>query len=92
MNWKQLFSLEERRVSSLIIAMIVTLLYCLVIYWIKNDISSNLVDILESLIFGVVGVSATSTIQNFIEYKDKNNQLKQLDNINNENNNGSENI
>lgn len=83
MNWKDLFSLEERRVSSLIACMFITLIYCLVMYWIRKDISVNLVSILQGLIFGVVGVSATNVAQNFIDYKT---QIKQLDeNDNNEN-------
>ena len=54
---KKLISLEEKRVSTLMVSMLVTLVFCLLMYWRRGDISSNLVDILGALIAGVVGVS-----------------------------------
>ena len=54
---KKLVSLEEKRVSTLMVSMLVTLAFCLVMYWRRGDISSNLVNILGALIAGVVGVS-----------------------------------
>lgn|GEM_PF-6642471 len=54
---KKLVSIEEKRVSTLMVSMIVTLTFCLLMYWRRGDISSNLVNILGSLIAGVVGVS-----------------------------------
>jgi len=57
---KKLVSLEEKRVSTLMISMLFTLAFALFMYWHRGDISANLVGILNSLILGVVGVSAAS--------------------------------
>ena len=54
---KKLVSLEEKRVSTLMVSMLMTLIFTLVMYYTKNDVSPNLVDILQALITGVVGVS-----------------------------------
>jgi hypothetical protein len=54
---KKLVSLEEKRVSTLMVSMLVTLVFCLLMYWRRGDISSNLVNVMGGLIAGVVGVS-----------------------------------
>lgn len=54
---KRLVSIEEKRISALIIGMILTLIFSLVMYWRRGDISPNLVNILEAFITGVVMVS-----------------------------------
>ena len=59
---KKLVSLEEKRVSTLMVSMLVTLAFCLLMYWRRGDISANLVSILSSLIIGVVGVSVANTV------------------------------
>lgn len=70
--FKRLVSLEEKRVSALMIGMLLTLIFALIMYWIRHDISSHLVDILEALIAGVVGVSVAN-VANAIWGKEKNN-------------------
>jgi len=59
---KKLVSLEEKRVSTLMASMLVTLAFSLLMYWCRGDISMNLVNILSSLILGVVGVSVANTV------------------------------
>lgn len=59
---KKLVSLEEKRVSTLMVSMIITLAFSLLMYWRRGDISVNLVNILSSLILGVVGVSVANTV------------------------------
>ena len=59
---KKLVSLEEKRVSTLMASMLVTLAFSLLMYWRRGDISMNLVNILSSLILGVVGVSVANTV------------------------------
>ncbi|PKM77100.1 MAG: hypothetical protein CVU90_08850 [Firmicutes bacterium HGW-Firmicutes-15] len=54
---EKLVSLEEKRVSTPMVSMLVMLSFCLFMYWHRGDISSNLVNILGSLIAGVIGVS-----------------------------------
>jgi len=44
------------------VSMIITLAFSLLMYWRRGDISANLVNILSSLILGVVGVSVASTV------------------------------
>lgn len=66
---KRLVSLEEKRVSTLMISMITTLAYALVMYWRRGDISASMVNILEALIAGVVGVSFASVINTLVENK-----------------------
>lgn len=59
---KKLVSLEEKRVSTLMVSMIITLAFSLGMYAYRGDISANLVNILSSLILGVVGVSVANTV------------------------------
>ena len=59
---KKLISLEEKRVSTLMVSMVITLAFSLTMYWHRGDISANLVNILSSLILGVVGVSVANTV------------------------------
>ena len=59
---KKLISLEEKRVSTLMVSMVITLAFSLTMYWYRGDISANLVNILSSLILGVVGVSVANTV------------------------------
>jgi len=59
---KKLVSLEEKRVSTLMVSMLITLAFSLLMYWRRGDISANLVNILSSLILGVVGVSVADTV------------------------------
>ena len=68
---KKLVSLEEKRVSTLMVSMLITLAFCLLMYWRRGDISSNLVNILGALIAGVVGVSITN-VANAVWGKDEN--------------------
>ncbi len=44
------------------VSMIITLAFSLLMYWLRKDISANLVNILSSLILGVVGVSVANTV------------------------------
>ena len=67
---KRLISLEEKRVSTLMISMLVTLIFVLVMYWLRRDISEHLVDVLQALIAGVVGVSVAGVVDSFFN-KDK---------------------
>lgn len=59
---KKLVSLEEKRVSTLMVSMLGTLAFCLLMYWRRGDVSANLVSVLSSLIMGVVGVSVADTV------------------------------
>ncbi len=63
----KLISLEEKRVSTLMVSMLVTLVFCLLMYWRRGDISTNLVNILSSLILGVVGVSVANVANSVLE-------------------------
>ena len=64
--FKRLISLEEKRVSALMVGMLATLIFALVMYWKRGDISPNLVNILEALIAGVVGVSVAAVADSFV--------------------------
>lgn len=59
---KRLISLEERRVSALVISMLLTLIFALTMYWRRGDITANLVNILGWLIGGITGVSIATTV------------------------------
>ena len=59
---KKLVSLEEKRISTLMVSMLVTLAFSLLMYWRRGDISANLVNVLSSLILGVVGVSVANMV------------------------------
>lgn len=69
---KKLISLEEKRVSTLMVSMIITLAFSLAMYAYRGDISANLVNILSSLILGVVGVSVANTVNSVWGKTDEN--------------------
>lgn len=76
---KQLFSIEERRVSALIAGFLITLIFSLIIYYKRGDISSNLASILQALVLGVVGGGAVQALQTFGEYRSSLKSLKEDD-------------
>lgn len=84
MDLKQLLSIDEKKLSATIVALYLSLIFYFslivisLIYKlsIKQFYLTSLVDIIQALILGLVGVSATSTLQTFLEYK---NQVKQLE-------------
>jgi FtsH-binding integral membrane protein len=63
---KKLVSLEEKRVSTLMVSMLITLVFSLLMYWCRGDISSNLVNVLGALIAGVVGVSIANVVNSVL--------------------------
>jgi len=73
---KTLISLEEKRVSTLMTSMLGTLIFALLMYWRRGDISANLVNILGALIAGVVGVSITNVANSVLNKTESNDQPK----------------
>lgn len=67
--WKDLFSIEEKRLSALIAGFFITLLFALVMYWKRGDITANLANVLQWLVFGVVGGGAVQAVKDYSEYR-----------------------
>lgn len=61
-NLKDGLSIDEAKVSVLIILCILTFLFALTMYAIKGDISTNLTDVLEILVFIIGGVNIGNSV------------------------------
>lgn len=61
-NIKDGLSIDEAKVSVLIILCILTFLFALIMYVIDGDISNNLTDLLEILVFVIGGVNISNSI------------------------------
>lgn len=61
-NIRDGLSINEAKVSILIILCVLTFLFALVMYAIKGDISTNLTDLLEVLVFVIGGVNIGNSI------------------------------
>lgn len=61
-NIKDGLSIDEAKVSVLIILCILTFLFALVMYAVKGDISTNLTDVLEVLVCVIGGVNIGNSI------------------------------
>ena len=73
---KNFFSIEERRVSALLIFTGVSLIFTFIIIWVRKDIPSGLKDIVETLIWSVVGAGGVTAIDNAVGYIGKVKELK----------------
>lgn len=61
----EFFSMSERKVSTLIICLVATIIFSFVMYTLNGDISSNLKDVLLALIFSIAGVNGLNIAKNF---------------------------
>lgn len=55
--WKNGISIDEAKVSSLIICLLSSIIFAGLIYIKEHDISNNLTDIIQSLILGIAGIN-----------------------------------
>jgi ABC-type glucose/galactose transport system permease subunit len=77
--WSDFFSLDEAKISTLIILTIITIIFSLVMYYFRNDISDNLLSLGQVLILSIAGVNVASTLPSLFGKKNKqsNNNDKQ---------------
>ena len=75
---KQLFSIQEKKMSLLGILLIIIIGYTLYSHYINKDIII-LVNMVQSFLFAFVGVNGFSVLDEYLSYKNK------LNNINNDN-------
>jgi hypothetical protein len=67
MNWfERLFSVDEMRVSALVICLIAVVTACLVSCFLLGDINGNLLTLAEGLVYTVGGVTAVNGIKTII--------------------------
>ena len=66
---KNFISLEERKVSSLIICLLIGFIYSLYSYHINGDIGDNLLKLIELLIYSVAGLNIANGIGNIMKTK-----------------------
>jgi ABC-type glucose/galactose transport system permease subunit len=69
--WSDFFSLDEAKVSTLIILTIITVSFSLVMYYFRNDISDNLLSLGQVLILSIAGVNVASTLPTLFGKKNK---------------------
>ena len=62
-------SINEAKVSALIILSVLTFLYAFVLYAFNGDISDNLTSIIQTLILIIGGVNITTSISNILNRK-----------------------
>lgn len=63
--WRQLVSIEERRVSALILGFLTTLVYCMVMYAVRKNLDPAWVSILQAIIAGVVGIGGVNALRDW---------------------------
>ncbi|MNJ01166.1 hypothetical protein D3C87_971910 [compost metagenome] len=75
MKWlKDLLSVDEARLSTLIVCLLITLAFSLLMYWSRGDINDSLVNILMALIGSVAGTNILATAINYYQNQRKNNK------------------
>lgn len=73
---KGFFSIEEKRVSALLIFTFLALIFTFVIIWLRGDVPNSLRDIDQTLIWSVVGAGGVTAIDNATSYLSRVQQLK----------------
>lgn len=73
-------SLDETRVSILIMIFIVSSIFGLIMYYINGDITNNLLQIILTLIYAIAGVNLSNTVSNVLidVFNKKNNKEKEV--------------
>jgi len=61
LNWKDGLSVYEGKMSVLIFGSLITLVFALVMYYLRKDISNNLTEIVEVFIFSIAGITSLET-------------------------------
>lgn len=80
-------SMNETKVSILIIFFIITIIFALVMYYIDRTIGSNITSIIGWLIASISGVNISNTVLDGIKLKNENINLQiDLENMMNESN------
>ena len=73
--FKSFISLDEARVSTLIVAFLITLFYALFNHYINGGICDNLLTLLEWLIGAIAGINGVSALSGAIQdFKNNNSQ------------------
>jgi hypothetical protein len=72
---KQLLSIEERKISTLLIIFVITVIYSLYTVHLKGDIPQGLLGLVQALTFGVVGMGGINALQNYIQFKNNINDI-----------------
>lgn len=62
MFWRNGLSIDETKTSALIICLFIIILFACVHYHYMNDISNNLKDIIETLIYSIAGINIFSNV------------------------------
>lgn len=70
--WKDGLSLDETKVSALVVSLIFCLIFAFGIYLYKGDISTNLVSVINTLIYSIAGVNSVNAVSNIIKGVTKN--------------------
>jgi hypothetical protein len=67
MNWfERLFSVDEMRVSALVICLIAVVASCLISVFLLGSINDNLLSLAEACVYTVGGVTAVNGVKSFI--------------------------
>jgi len=73
-------SIDETKVSAMVIMFIITVIFALTMYGIHGDITINLLSLLSYLIFGITGVNAIDKVMNKIGNNSSNNIITPIEN------------
>ncbi len=64
--WSDGLSIDETKMSSLIICLLAGMIYAGTAYLIKGDVSANLADIIIALIYSVASINVAGSLDNLI--------------------------
>ena len=62
MFWKNGLSIDETKTSALIICLFIVIIFACVHYHYMNDISNNLKDVIETLIYSIAGINIIGNV------------------------------
>ena len=65
--WRDGFSINEARISMLVICMAVCIVGCILFYFFTGNLVSGFVDIVQALIFSVAGVNGATVISDALK-------------------------
>jgi len=72
---KHFLSIEERKVSTLLIVFVITVGYCLYTVHVKGDIPNGLLGLVQAITMGVIGISGVTALQNYAQFKNNLNNI-----------------
>lgn len=65
-SFKDGLSIDEAKVSSLVIGFFILLIFSMVMYYVRGDLNESICNILIAMIFSIAGVNTANRVMDFI--------------------------